>query len=374
MIKREVSRILNALLRDPKDAIKRSSNLMAYHVLNGFAPSPRSVAFYLTYKCNLRCKMCWWWGESGVEPTSRELSTSQVKDLLSKVKRFNPSIAIGGGEPLVRKDLLEVLEYAKEQGLRCEVLTNGTLITLELAKELVKLADSLIFSIDGPLKINDDIRGKGTFDKTVRGIRFIQEVRQLSQKKIAVKINCTISSLNAEHLDELVDIANTLNCDLSLNHLIFSDSEMAQRQREFLRDNLSLDDDTIQGFASDLQKLDVALLTEKLHRSRDKADRLGVGLHIAPFVRGDREIEMWYSGLSPIPGMHCTFPWVQLYIKPDGEVLPCEFINYSLGNILEEDVPTIWNGPKARHFRRTLKKGLFPGCLRCCKLTPRPLL
>jgi MoaA/NifB/PqqE/SkfB family radical SAM enzyme len=318
--------------------------------------------------------MCWWWGESGVKPTSEELSTSEIKGLISKVKKFNPFIAIGGGEPLVRKDILEVLKYAKEQGLSCEVVTNGTLITPELAKQLVKLADSVIFSIDGPPEINDHIRGMGTFDRVARGIRLVQEAKEISQKETLVRINCTISSLNLQYVDELVDIAHSLNCGLSLNHLIFSDSETAQRQTDFLKDNLSLEDETIQGFVSDLHKLDVVLLIDKLHRSKEKANRLKVPFYIAPFLKGDREIQMWYSNLNPIAGMHCTFPWTNLYIRPDGEVLPCEFIDYALGNILKEDIPAIWNGAKARQFRRILKKGLFPGCLRCCKLTPGPLL
>lgn len=369
-----ILRALKASLHQPKDAIKRSTNLLAYYALDGFAPAPRCLNLYITYKCNLKCRMCWLWGDSGLKPAASELSASEVKDLLNGVRRFRPVVTVSGGEPLTRKDLLEVLEYVKQQDLRCELLTNGTLITPELAKDLVRLVNALIFSIEGPQEINDSIRGKGSFDRVTRGIKLVQEAARIQQRKIPMRINCTISSLNLQHLDELAGIAQSLDCDLSLNHLIFSDSARAQQHEEFLRDNLGLRDGAINGLANGLNELDVALLINKLHMLKEKANELKVPFYVAPFVKGDREIKTWYSSLSPVPGMRCTYPWLQLFIKPDGSVFPCEFINYPLGNILDEDVSAIWNGMKARRFRKTLKKGLFPGCVRCCKLTPWPLL
>ena len=53
---------------------------------------------------------------------------------------------------------------------------------------------------------------------------------------------------------------------------------------------------------------------------------------------------------------------------PNGDVFPCESINYKMGNIFEDDFREIWNNNKYVNFRNRLRKGLFPACARCCKL------
>lgn len=305
--------------------------------MNNLAPPPRGLGLHLTHRCNLRCRMCWYWGNSGSQPVSKELSTNEVKLLLDKVAGLKPIISMGGGEPLMRDDLLEILEYAHQKGARCEVLTNGTLITPELAKGLVKWAYVLTVSLEGSQEINDSIRGKGNFDKAVRGIRLIHEAGN-----IKTRINATVSSLNVAHLDELVDIASESKCALSFQHLIYGEGD-------------------------NFHELDTNLLIEKLGASRERAGELKMHFHTTPFLRGDKEIELWYSTLKPIFGLSCPFIWAWLFVQPDGEVQPCEFIDYSYGNIIKEDLETIWNGEKARSFRT---KGLLPECRRCCKLEP----
>jgi len=318
--------------------------------------------------------MCWWWGVSGVRPTSQELSTQEIKNLIQQVSKFSSTIVIGGGEPLTHKSLQEVLTYAKRIGLKCEICTNGTLITPELARELVSVLDSLILSIDGPPEIHDLVRGEGNFDRVNQGMELINESEKITLKKIEQRFNLTISSINIAYLDKVIDIAQKLDCSLSFSHLIYSDHKTALQQQEFLRSNLGIENNTADGFITNLHEFDVTSLIEKLRLSQDKAKWLGVPFCISPFLKNEDEIRAWYTTLDYIPSMHCTYPWTTMYIKPDGEVQPCEFINYSLGNVRMQETRDIWNGHRARQFRRTLKKGLFPGCLRCCKLTPKPLL
>ncbi|GAG99570.1 unnamed protein product, partial [marine sediment metagenome] len=65
----------------------------------------------------------------------------------------------------------------------------------------------------------------------------------------------------------------------------------------------------------------------------------------------------------------CFFVWGTLFISPNGDVMPCQFYpDYKLGNIRDAKLKEIWNNEKYRKFRLELKKGLFPGCARCCKL------
>ena len=367
-------RIFRTLHWNPFDVLRRAGSLILYYLPGELMLLPRHLDLYVTYRCNLRCKMCWLWGESGTQPVTNELSLTAIKTLFDQVKKFKPIITLGGGEPLARKDIVEILEYANAYGLRCELLTNGTLITPELAQEIVRLVDHLLVSIDGPEKINDLIRGSGSFDKTVRGIKLVQEAAEKYNKKPRIRINCVVSSLNFKYLDELVDIAHTLDCHLSFQHLIYSSDEVAQKHDRVIRDQLDTDGSSIHGCVSNYYEIDINMLIEALRISRKKAVQLNVPFIVSPFLGGDENTRAWYTSLIPIPRLRCTFPWVHYFIRPNGDVTPCEFIDYHLGSVPQEDVKSILKGPKARYFRKKLRKNIFPGCVRCCKLLPWPFV
>ncbi|GAI20496.1 unnamed protein product, partial [marine sediment metagenome] len=86
------------------------------------------VVWNITRTCNLKCVHCY--NDSGAGKTCNELSTSQAKAVLDDFAQFNvPSVLFSGGEPLMRPDLFELIEYAGQKGLRAVISTNGTLIT-----------------------------------------------------------------------------------------------------------------------------------------------------------------------------------------------------------------------------------------------------
>jgi radical SAM protein with 4Fe4S-binding SPASM domain len=366
--------IIRTLSWNPAEVTRRAGAILSYYLPVNPVCQPRKVDLYVTYRCNLRCKMCWLWGESGTQPRTEEMSLADIEVLIDRIKAFRPLIAFSGGEPLTRPDIIEILDYARRQSLRTELLTNGTLITPEHARGLAGRVDRVLISIDGPRETNDLIRGRGSFDRTVRGIELLQAAVRKGREKTGIRINCVISSLNYPHLDELVDIAHALGCHLSFQHLIFSSDEVVRRHDGDLRARLDIAGDTARGCVSHLHELDVDVLTEKLKESREKAERLKVPFIVSPFLDSDDNVREWYAGLAPLPGLRCTFPWVHLYIRPNGDVTPCEFIEYRLGNILRDDVKSIFNGRRAQDFRKNLKKRLFPACHRCCKLLPSPLV
>ncbi|MBI4320980.1 MAG: radical SAM protein [Chloroflexi bacterium] len=371
---RELGRILRAFDWGPQQVLERTKSLMAYQIFEDFAFSPKRVLFYLTYKCNLRCKMCWWWGESGVKPSSPDLSLTEITTIIDRISRYKPSVSFTGGEVLTRKDILPILEHAKGRGLRTEIFTNGTLVTSELAKRLAGLVDRFMFSLEGPQAIHDHIRGEGSFEKTTRAISLVREAATESQREVSVRFNCVVSSLSLPYLREAVEVARSLGCHVTFQHLMFTTEQKALRHTEFLRDGLGQDvDSSIGGFVTDFHEVDVDLLLRTLAEARELADRLRVPFSVVPFLKGEKGIREWYTGVGSIRGMRCVFPWAFLYVKPNGDVAPCEFINYRLGNVLYDDVGAIWNGSRARRFRRSLKKGMFPGCTRCCELLPWPL-
>ncbi len=309
-------------------------------ILQGFASSPVGAGFHITNRCNLSCKMCFYWGLRGWRPVSEELSTDGIKRLLDKLRPATELLSIGGGEALVRGDFLEVLKYANELDFGLEILTNGTLITPKIAEGFDRWVSSVVVSIDGQKEVNDYIRGEGSFDRSVEGLKLIH----VSKKRI----NCTISNLNYEYLTDLPHLAASLDCRLSFQHLIFDEGDS-------------------------LHVMDSGNLVRKLNLCWARAYEANVVLRVTPNLKGDRDIERWYNGLETISGMWCPFPWRCLFIEPDGMVSSCEFITAPFGK-LEGDIESVWNGEKARQFRRDLINNAHPKCRRCCKLERRVVI
>jgi radical SAM protein with 4Fe4S-binding SPASM domain len=127
-----------------------------------------------TLKCNLRCLHC----GSSCEPTSpvRELSTEEMMGILDTIREdfdtTRMTVAITGGEPLLRHDLYEVMARMTSFGMCVGIVSNGTLLTEERSKRLLASGlQTMSVSIDGFDEIHDKVRGEGTFAKTMRGVQ-----------------------------------------------------------------------------------------------------------------------------------------------------------------------------------------------------------
>lgn len=124
---------------------------------------PLSVSLQVTRDCNLDCVYC---SEIG-EITA--LSLEEVKQMISNLRGVM-RIILTGGEPLIRKDIVEIAEHVKESHFEIVSLaTNGVLMTSEMARKLSELVDYVDITIDGPRKIHNRIRGD--YDAVIDGIR-----------------------------------------------------------------------------------------------------------------------------------------------------------------------------------------------------------
>ncbi|NJF24816.1 radical SAM protein [Thermococcus sp. Bubb.Bath] len=130
--------------------------------------SPASVIFELTRGCNLHCTHCI---VAAGEPLPNELKTEEWLKLVDEISEYAIRLTLTGGEPLTHPGFFEILPRAKERDLAVRVLTNGTLLE-ENAERLASLLDEwdeVQVSLDGTREVNDKIRGKGSFEKAVRG-------------------------------------------------------------------------------------------------------------------------------------------------------------------------------------------------------------
>lgn len=136
--------------------------------------SPEIVEFEVTLNCPLRCIHCYCRaGESEEQPSLDEVK-HVLKELREAGTRF---VDLVGGEPLARKDILDILAYAREIGQPVMVNTNGVLVTGEFVRELKKVNPDVLFgvSIDGASPGTcDALRGKGTFEKALKAIKVLK--------------------------------------------------------------------------------------------------------------------------------------------------------------------------------------------------------
>lgn len=134
---------------------------------------PRIVQWDITANCNLRCYHC----RAGfVGKQVKDLDFKKVVSVLKKIKHLSPhaTLALAGGEPLIRKDLKAILSCVKNLGIKVELLTNGTLISQENISWLCETIQGFNVSLEGATaEINDRIRGRGAFQKTVKGLNIL---------------------------------------------------------------------------------------------------------------------------------------------------------------------------------------------------------
>lgn len=131
---------------------------------------PIFLSLFITNKCNLRCKYCFVVRED-IDKTilSAEYSLEEAKRVIDEFYALGTRmIYMLGGEPLLHKDIGEIIDYIAHKGIYLHVITNGTLIKKKIDE--ARKADVLCVSLDGTGDLNDDLRGKGTFEKVGEGI------------------------------------------------------------------------------------------------------------------------------------------------------------------------------------------------------------
>jgi len=170
-------------------------------------PTPRLVFWETTGDCNLRCVHCR--REWDAAPPN-ELSTSEARNLIDQIadNRWGSILVFSGGEPLMRRDLFDLLAYAKDRGVTSALATNATRVDDAVAAHLAALAVSRVsVSLDGPdASTHDKFRGlPGSFDDAIRGIRALRKAG------IEVQINVTFTKANRDLAEPMLDLVTRLD-------------------------------------------------------------------------------------------------------------------------------------------------------------------
>ncbi len=294
--------------------------------------SPITVNWALTNRCNFQCKHCYSRADTDEELGFDELCTITKK--LSEAKVF--SVNFGGGEPLLRKDLIEAARFAVDLGLAVSMNSNGFLIDRVTARKLKEAGFGKVgISIDSPKhEIHDLFRGiKGSHGKALAALSYLKEAG------IETSISSVICKINIDDIDGLIEMARSAGVS-NINFHNFKCSGLGFTNR-----------DTLDLSPEEWRELYIYTIGQK---ERIKGLRISLEDPIIASL-GHK------NGDVLVKGSVCGK--LSLNIKANGDVTPCGFIPIVIGNLCNDDLLKIWNGsPVLEMVRNKTPKGK---CLKC---------
>lgn len=319
---------------EPSDTLRygRDSSQLPSHLLQ-FSKDKRPVVVWnVTRKCNLKCVHCY--AQSEDISYENELTTKQGRAIIDDLAQFGvPVILFSGGEPLARKDLPELAEYAVSKGMRAVISTNGTLISKETAKTLKHIGLSYVgISLDGMEEINDRFRGiKGAFKSALEGIENCKSVG------IKVGLRFTINKFNVNEIPNIFKLIE----DMEIPRVCFYHLVYAGRGSNLVEHDLSHDESR---HVVDL----IMSETKRLHDTGKSKEVLTVDNHAdGPYLylkllkenpkRAEEVLELlkMNEGNNSGRGIGC--------ISWDGQIHADQFWrHYSFGNVLERPFSDVW--------------------------------
>jgi len=289
---------------------------------------PWIMHFELTYRCNLHCQHCYVVPEK-VEP---ELEYGEVIRIIQQIRELGtPAIAFSGGEIFLRNDILKILEFAAPNFILI-LLTNGTLITPEVASKLKKLrvAQVEVSLYAGRAQIHDKITGvAGSFDRTMNGLK------ALKKEGIHTVIKCLVMKENINEYAGLKKIAESLQARLQVGWLIIPKTDGSTKPLEYAVDDKDYD--------------------KYFSKWMDKK----------PDVEVERETasnNFYFKGREP-----CTAGKSVCSISPYGIVHPCVTLPWNLGSLRKRSLKEIWLTDPCEKLKRlrALRISDFKQCSNC---------
>ena len=293
------------------------------------------VSWNTTNACNMYCDHCY--RDAGVK-ANEELSTAEAKTLLEQIAKAGFKIMIfSGGEPLLRPDIVDLVAYAKALGLRPVFGTNGTLLTLDLARRLKEAgAMGMGISLDSLDKAKHDAFRKypGAWDEAVRGMRNCREVG------LPFQIHTTVMEWNAHEVESITDFAVEEGAVAHHFFFLVPTGRAVTIEEESLR---------AQEYEDILRRIMLKQQTVSIELKPTCAPQ---------FMRIAKEV-----GVDVRFGRGCLAGTHYCIIGPKGQVQPCAYLNIPLGDVRETPFDEIWQNHEVFQTLRTLEyKG---GCGTC---------
>jgi len=316
-LKRKINYFIKYILLHPPRLvnllkIKLSKQLKLTSVL-GFAPT---LMIEPTNICNLKCPLCPT-GAGLIKRVKGFLNFDNFKKVIDEVYPYIYHLRLWNwGEPLLNKDIFNMISYAKKKNLFVNLSTNSNFLNKDISKKILKSGlDELIISLDGASEgTYKKYRKGGDFHMVIESIKFlIDEKRKLKYKSPYIKLQFIIMKSNEHEIEKIKNLSQKMGVDESVFKTV---GVMDYFSKEDIKKYLPTN--------------------KKYSRYLIKNDQ----------IESKQKIKNW-----------CDFLWDEIIINWDGSVVPCCFdMNnmFVFGNAFKDKMKDIWNNEKYIVFREKI--------------------
>jgi MoaA/NifB/PqqE/SkfB family radical SAM enzyme len=296
-------------------------------------------------RCNARCSFCAIWKKEYQKQLEPEMTTAEIKHIIDDLARLHITMmTFTGGEPTLRSDLSEIIDYASNKGLFTSLSTNGFYLYDLIKANKLKNLDWILISIDWPdAERHDRNRHLPVFDRAIKGIKVAKA------KGIKVIISTVITKESLPYMEDMCKFAQNINCMIKL----LPCEDIIRDQKEdshFVNDINDIIPDLHQ-YAEEIRRLEKNypnLMTERMSASIIEAGGFG------------------YQTI-----LHCMSAQVYINIRYNGFIVfPCKIHPLLSVDIRKKSVFDVYYSKEAREIM--LKRDSYPFCKGCrlgCAIT-----
>ena len=325
---------------------------------------PYKLTFVITNKCNSHCKMCFVWKfyKDYPEKAKNELKPSEIKKIIDSVKDDIYWLNFMGGEPTLRTDLPEIVEYAAKKCKNLGMINfpcNGLMpervysVYKEIAEKAPKNIEVYVtLSLDGPEKVHDYMRGTpGAYKNVMKAFRLLKPLEK-KHRNFHVNFQATITRYNINQFKKHFDFIQSLS---DFNIITF------EHEAELFKN-----------IGKDFSKASKKEYNKKL------MDNLQYVIRKIKVSSPQRVIQSIYLKLAikyvktkklPIP---CASSFASITVDSFGDVIPCAFVGKPAGNVrkYKYDLKKILSSKLAKEMQAKIKAGKCPTCWMNCEAYP----
>jgi len=309
-----------------------------------WVPRPHAAHIILTYKCNLKCGGCPSWQVRDHD----DLNAAEYRALFRQLTSLD-LVKVLGGEPFVRKDIVEILTDVREiiDPYVMQLTTNGMLTdrTIEALHKIAWPGLQLRISVDGLEATHDEMRGvQGSWKKVTRTARAVAELKE--QYGFKFGINFAITDQSLPELDAMVEFAQSVGADLipgvNVSPFLVGTKPPEEEQQQII-------------------------MLNKRKEALEAMTRADVGTR-GQLPGVDRLLGRWFTKstykqhlLEDAHKFQCRELKDLLYLLPNGNVVRCGMDHTPIGNVRDQTFDEIWFGSHIESFRQKVDD--CPGCM-----------
>jgi len=352
-------------------------------------PLPEEIAFKLTNECNLRCAHCYQWNDSGhhhsLEPVERRrhLPFEIITEVFETTRNLKSNVYLWGGEPLLYRHWADLADLLERDPRWTSICTNGLLIHQRI-ELLVRISSKLEMdvAVDGLEREHDGLRGRGAFEKTLRGIKLLLDRKRRGEYKGEITVNCVITDPLVPRVMEVVRFWDQIGIDTLYLGLLWYLNESASEAMDcYVAQHMPWDltkTKNVSGLPSwhaykyrmnpDL----VRPLLKQIELVNEHSWQIKVRYN--PALPPEEVSEFLTGSPRPVAGKsRCLAVHSRMDVLANGDVVSCKFFPETyVGNLSESTTELIWRNAGFQRVRDTIETcGLMPVCAKCSLLYSR---